>query len=102
MTARAPVAFWFTKQYAAFGFQPQGRQAATTAHVLSHLPFFAFTQPYVIFRGLGQSGGTTPPPPGGIEYTLSGGGLSELFITTGTLGAAGLSYPLNPMSKRTN
>lgn len=96
------VDFWFSKQFTAFGFQPQGQASSgTVTHVLSRLPFFAFTQPYVIFRGLGQAGGTTPPV-SGIEYTLSGGGLSELFVTTGTLGGGGLSYAINPMSKRTN
>lgn len=46
--------------------------------------------------------GTSPAPGSGIEYTLSGGGHSELFVTAGTLGGGGLSYAINTMSKRTN
>lgn len=52
----------------------------------------------------GQLNATTGPTPPvtGIEYTLSGGGLSELFVTTGTLSGPNVTYLINPHSKRTN
>ena len=99
------VEFWSTKQYAAFGFQSEGQGTGTSPVMpkrLAYQPFFAFTQPYVIFKGLGQSGGTTPPPPSGGLFLVDGGpGVTELFVTTGTLSGGGLSYLLNPMSRRT-
>ena len=62
-----------------------------------------FTNQVLVFRGftpIGQAGGTSPVS--SAEYTLSGPGMTELFITTGTLCGGGVSYILNPHSKRTN
>lgn len=104
MARRQRIEFWSSKQYAAFGFVSQGKftppPVPPVSGALGRLQFFAFTQPYVIFRSQGQFNGTSPVS--SAEYTLSGGLLTELFVTTGVLGAAGVSYPFNPMSKRTN
>jgi hypothetical protein len=63
-----------------------------------------FTDQVLVFGFLpGQQNGTTPtPPPSGGLFLVDGGpGLTELFITTGTLSGGGVSYALNSMSRRT-
>ena len=68
-----PINFWFTKQYAEF-----------------------------TFRSLGQAGGTTPPPVGGGEQFLIGGpDITEQFVTGGKISSLGVSYIINPLSRRT-
>lgn len=62
-----------------------------------------FTNQVLVFRGfnpIGQTGGTTLPMLLD-EYTLSGDGLTEIFVTAGGLCGPNVSYLINPHSKLT-
>lgn len=97
--------FRFTQQFAQFGFQSLGQSGGTTPppqNQLAQLLFFDFTKQFVQFKSLGQSGGTTPPPPGGVlQFLIGGPDLTEQFVTHGRISAGGVSYTINPLSRRT-
>lgn len=66
------VEFWFTKQYSQFGFLSQGQ--ATTG----------------------------PTPSGsGQQFLIGGPDITEQFVTGGRISSQGVSYLINPLSRRT-
>lgn len=99
------VEFWGTKQFSQFGFVPLG-QAGGTSPVIQNrfatIPFFAFTKQFQAFKSFGQAGGTSPPPVGaGFQFLIHGPDITEQFVTGGRISAGGLSYTINPLSRRT-
>jgi hypothetical protein len=95
------VEFWGTKQFSAFGFQSEGQGPTTEVqNRLAILRFFSFTQPFVQFRGFGQFSGTAVVG-GGEQFLIGGPNLTELFVTGGHISSMGVSYTINPLSKRT-
>jgi hypothetical protein len=52
------------------------------------------------FQSQGQSGGTSVVS-GPFQYLIHGPDITEQFVTNGGISAMGVSYPFNPMSRRT-
>lgn len=64
--------------------------------------YFTFTQPFTVFRSIGVAGGTSPPPVGaGFQFLIGGPDITEQFVTGGQISAVGISYTINPLSRRT-
>ena len=105
MTRRSRNECWFTNQVNRFGFQPQGQgtTAQASQNQYQSIKFFAFTQPYVLFKSfqMQQIGPTPPPVSGGFQYLIHGPDITEQFVTGGGISAMGVSYPFNPLSRRT-
>lgn len=98
------VEFWGTKQFSQFGFVSLGQAGGTSPVVLNRfatIPFFAFTKQFQAFKSIGQAGGTSPPPSSGFQFLIHGPGITEQFVTGGRISAGGLSYTINPLSRRT-